>query len=346
MANSFTTNYSWTLPEVGADTNAWGTHLNANLSALDTTLFTVSGLASAAMPIGGGTFTGAAGVSYTNPSFSISGAAGNTRSLLLQTAGATRWAVGADVNAESGSNLGSNLRVIRYNDGGNPIDAPIIISRSTGLVQISDGLLVIGALTADGLLQTNASASGGSGLNIPPGAAPTSPNNGDFWSTSSGFFAYVNGVIQQFATAAGLGLGSLAFLSTPTFLAAGAFRAGQDYTTPLVTPTATEVGYMGAPQNAQSASYTTVLADRGKEIFSTGNGTITVPPNSSVAYPIGATILVSADVGVSLVVTCGGSDTLRFVPSNVTGSRTMTGPATAVLQKKKTTEWWIKGDVS
>lgn len=33
-----------------------------------------------------------------------------------------------------------------------------------------------------------------SGLNIPPGTAPTSPVNGDFWSTAVGFYGRVNGV--------------------------------------------------------------------------------------------------------------------------------------------------------
>lgn len=35
MANSYTTNLNLTKPEVGADTNAWGGHLNSDLDALD-----------------------------------------------------------------------------------------------------------------------------------------------------------------------------------------------------------------------------------------------------------------------------------------------------------------------
>lgn len=35
MANSFTATYSFTLPEVGADTNAWGGHLNGNFTTID-----------------------------------------------------------------------------------------------------------------------------------------------------------------------------------------------------------------------------------------------------------------------------------------------------------------------
>ncbi len=36
MANSYTPTFNLTLPEVGSDTNAWGTHLNTDLTTLDT----------------------------------------------------------------------------------------------------------------------------------------------------------------------------------------------------------------------------------------------------------------------------------------------------------------------
>jgi hypothetical protein len=44
-----------------------------------------------------------------------------------------------------------------------------------------------------GLLQTAASTTSSAGVNIPAGTAPTAPNNGDLWSTTSGFFGRVNG---------------------------------------------------------------------------------------------------------------------------------------------------------
>lgn len=47
--------------------------------------------------------------------------------------------------------------------------------------------------TMTGPLITTASTTTSAGFNLPPGAAPTSPNNGDFWSTSAGFFGRVNG---------------------------------------------------------------------------------------------------------------------------------------------------------
>lgn len=58
-------------------------------------------------------------------------------------------------------------------------------------------------LTMTGKLNTVASATGAAGLNIPHGAAPTSPTNGDFWSTTSALFARINGVTQTLLTLAG-----------------------------------------------------------------------------------------------------------------------------------------------
>jgi len=39
MANTFTTNYGLTKPEVGGDNDQWGTHINSNLTDIDTELY-------------------------------------------------------------------------------------------------------------------------------------------------------------------------------------------------------------------------------------------------------------------------------------------------------------------
>lgn len=60
------------------------------------------------------------------------------------------------------------------------------------------GALYAGAGTFTGLLTTVASASGGAGFRAPHGAAPSSPTNGDFWTTTAGAYIRINGVTKTF----------------------------------------------------------------------------------------------------------------------------------------------------
>lgn len=69
--------------------------------------------------------------------------------------------------------------------------------------------------TMTGKLATSASTTVRAGFNVPPGTAPTSPVNGDLWSTSSGVYARVNGVTIDLVggTAPSITVGSTAVLS-------------------------------------------------------------------------------------------------------------------------------------
>lgn len=57
-----------------------------------------------------------------------------------------------------------------------------------------------GSVTVVGTVITAASTTSASGLRLPHGTAPTSPTNGDIWTTSSGVFARINGSTVQLAT--------------------------------------------------------------------------------------------------------------------------------------------------
>lgn len=57
----------------------------------------------------------------------------------------------------------------------------------------SGTLAILGANTFTGTQTLPASTSGAASLNVPHGTAPSSPSNGDLWSTTAGFYARVNG---------------------------------------------------------------------------------------------------------------------------------------------------------
>jgi hypothetical protein len=62
-------------------------------------------------------------------------------SIFGNVAGSSRWRLTlGDATAESGGNVGSNLTLIRYTDAGAYVDAPLAISRATGVVTCLDGL--------------------------------------------------------------------------------------------------------------------------------------------------------------------------------------------------------------
>jgi hypothetical protein len=68
-----------------------------------------------------------------------------------------------------------------FRDSGNTADNFVI--NSGGAIFVSRGKFT-----------TVASASGGAGLNLPHGAAPSSPTDGDMWTTTTGLFVRINGV--------------------------------------------------------------------------------------------------------------------------------------------------------
>jgi len=104
-------------------------------------------------------------------------------------------------------------------------------------------------------------------------------------------------------------------------------------------------GYLEVPVNGQTAAYTTVLSDSGKQIYYTGSTavTITIPANGTVAYPVGTviTIINDASAAVSLTISVT-TDTLQN-SSGATGNRTLARYGMATCLKVTSTKWIISG---
>jgi hypothetical protein len=123
--------------------------------------------------------------------------------------------------------------------------------------------------------------------------------------------------------------GTIAILESPAFSGAP-------------TVNGIEIGYRHIPQTAISNSYTLGLSDASRHIYHTGGvAGLTVPVNSSVALPIGATITVINNGSGALSIT--SSATIFFAGTVSSGNRTLATKGLATLIKVGTDTWFISG---
>jgi len=158
--------------------------------------------------------------------------------------------------------------------------------------------------------------------------------NGGTNATSAGITAFNNITGYTASGATGTTSTNLVFSTSPTLV-----------TPVLGTPTSgnlsnctadgtDQVGFKNIPQNAQTGSYTMVLADSGKHIYhasGAGAATYTIPAATSVAYPIGTaiTFINLSATAISIAIT---TDTMYLSSAGTTGTRTLAqyGSATAI----------------
>lgn len=96
--------------------------------------------------------------------------------------------------------------------------------------------------------------------------------------------------------------------------------------------------------SAQTGSYTLVLADASKavEVNAAGATNVTIPPNSSVAFPIGAIVEVMQLGAGQVTLVAGSGVTLR----SANGLKLRAQYSSVSLRKRATDEWAISGDAT
>ena len=134
----------------------------------------------------------------------------------------------------------------------------------------------------------------------------------------------------------GLGSGVATFLATPS---------SANFASVLTDEIGTgNVVLSELATNAQTASYTLVLEDKGKLVemnVATANN-LTVPLNSSVAWPVGSSIdILQMGAGQTTIVATAGV-TINATP----GLKIRTQYASATLLKRATDTWILLGDLS
>lgn len=97
-----------------------------------------------------------------------------------------------------------------------------------------------------------------------------------------------------------------------------------------------------------SGTQTFALADANTLQFaSTTDSTYTIPPNSSVAFPVGTVIYVASAGTATMTIDPGSGVTLNSVIANgSTASRTVLAGGMAALVQVLTDEWQLSGDIS
>jgi len=190
-----------------------------------------------------------------------------------------------------------------YNTGMDIIDARMKLNADAAAAALPKA-----GGTMTGPLITVLSGTGAAGFRLPHGAAPSSPTNGDFWSTTAAFFGRINGSTVQLATSAELTAGlatkaasshthaqaditslvsDLALkapLASPTFTGTPAAPTAAAYTntTQLATTAHVYAAVTKEAEVAKTASYTLTAAEAGKMVtFNSGSG-VNCTVNSSV----------------------------------------------------------------
>ena len=181
--------------------------------------------------------------------------------------------------------------------------------------------------------QVTVSSSGGSGSSGSPGAGGATGITGATAATR-----YVGG------TASG-------HPSTGTF-AVGDFVVDQTGAIWVCTAAGTpgtwaDSAGSGVKSSQQSGStYTFVLGDAGTVVESTGASaaTFTIPPNSSVAFPVGTLIEIFQDGAGQVTIAAGAGVTLRY-DGNFSPA-TNAQYATVGLRQRAANEWVLSGDLA
>lgn len=152
--------------------------------------------------INGVSFDGTGNITVTVTSAQIATALGYTA-----FDPATKWSTTASTTASA------FLKITHGVAPTSPVDGDVWTTTAGMFVRINGSTVSLGASFAGGTLTskltTIASATGGAPLNIPQGTAPTTPNNGDIWTTSVSVFARINGATLDLNAAGGFTGGTL-----------------------------------------------------------------------------------------------------------------------------------------
>jgi hypothetical protein len=105
------------------------------------------------------------------------------------------------------------------------------------------------------------------------------------------------------------------------------------------------IGYRDIPQVTFSANATAALADAGKHYYSTtaGNLSLTLPDNSTTAFPTGTSMTIVVQATGNVLVNAAAGVTLYLGGSSTSGNRVVGAYGMASVLKVAANVWFING---
>jgi hypothetical protein len=240
---------------------------------------------------------------------------------------------------------GSTNNVVLQVVAGTPAGSPVAPSLPANSISLATVAVAAGAL----------SISSGNITDTRVLVTTNIPESGDISSVTAG--NGLSGGGSSGAVTLAIDTTITADLSTAQTLTNKTISASNNTLTGVATETGTQTltnKTLTSPKvnlgiNTQTGTtYTTVLDDNGKLVTLSNASaiTLTIPPNSSVAYPVGAQLNL-AQLGVGQVTFAGGSG-VTIVSTGATASapklRAQYSTATAV--QTSTDNWLVMGDIS
>ena len=220
--------------------------------------------------------------------------------------GLNRWRISLGTGtAESGSNVGSDLTITSYNDAGAPTSDCLAINRATFLTTLSGDLTVTKASPG---INLNKAGGNSAFINGMQGTSPRwgiVPGNN---TTESGGNSGSDFLLARYDDAG-------VYIDNPIFIprSTGLIEVKANPTAPLGVATKQYVDAgVRAINYLNTTAYTFILSDTGKLVLLNNTGNLaqsaTVPPNSAVAFPLGAQIdlIVTATNVVTTIVPGAG----------------------------------------